>query len=288
MEFHVIRQPIRRAALRALAALALGGVSFMLLAATARAAPPSGAVEDALEASIARGLAWVLQQDELEVGDLYALQQLQRVPAQARVRAELAARAGSLGPFEGLVRPGTLAARPKEWDGLKGQRYAPIATWLYHASNAPAVPTPEPVLKELLAGSHSEYLLAHQYLALRILSERGVITGPGLAARLEQLLRDIEGEQRAEAGFSDLFAERQALLLSGGRVPPDTLRWIARILVAQEDDGHWRVPRHPYPTTLNETHTTLVSLWALDAYARILATRSAAPPTPTPIRATTP
>ena len=98
--------------------------------------------------------------------------------------------------------------------------------------------------------------------------------------RIESLLQDIEGEQRAESGFSVLFAEREALLLSGGRVADETRRWIARILSAQESDGRWRVPPHPYPTTLNELHTTLVSLWALDEYSRILAARRPAKPSP--------
>ena len=135
-------------------------------------------------------------------------------------------------------------------------------------------------MAQLLKAQHAEYLLAHQYLALRILRERGVLSGPGLEARMESLLADIEGEQRAESGFSDLFAEREALLLSGGRVADETRLWIARILAAQEEDGRWRVPRHPYPTTLNELHTTLVSLWALDEYSRILAARRAATSAP--------
>ena len=72
-----------------------------------------------------------------------------------------------------------------------------------------------------------------------------------------------------------VFPLSGVLLLSGGRVAKETRRWIARILSAQEPDGRWRVPPHPYPTTLNELHTTLVSLWALDEYSQILAARGA-------------
>lgn len=298
MEENVIRLLPRMSILAApllslallVAAAAAAAETTATATATAPVAPPAAsvpsldkAIEKSIEMSIDKGLAWVLEQDVLEVGDLHALQQLDRAPARRRVEAELQQRAGALGPFEGLVRPGALAAKPPEWAALKGQRYERLATWLYHAANAPSIPTPEGVIAQLLRGQHGEYLLAHQYLVLRILRERGVLSGPGIETYMEGLLRDIEAEQRAEIGFSDLFAERQALLLSGGRVAEETSGWMARILAAQESDGRWRVPPHPYPTTLNELHTTLVSLWALDQYARILRmpmTRNAEPGAP--------
>jgi hypothetical protein len=278
--------------IRALAAAALLGLAGLVVSAPGLVAAEVGRDRD-VNAAVERGLAWVLQQEALEVGDLYALQQLERPAALRRAQAEIARRAGNLGPFEGLVAPGALAPKPAEWATLKGQRYERLATWLYHAANAPGIPVPESVVAEVLKGQHAEYLLAHQYLVLRILEERGILTGPGFASHQQRLLQDIEGEQRHESAFTDLFAERQALLLSADRVSEETPLWIDRILAAQEPDGRWRVPPHPYPTKINELHSTLVSLWALDEYARILAARSshgmlAAPRPPGPTRSAPP
>jgi hypothetical protein len=231
-----------------------------------------------IEAAIDRGLTWLFAQDDLSVGDLFGLQRIERPAAQEHAAAEIARRAGTLGPFEGLVRPGALAREPREdWASLEGHRYEPMARWIYHAANAPGVPTPEGIVKQLLDDPHGEYLLAHQYLALRVLSERGVVSGPGVEARLGALLSALEAEQLTETAFSDLFAERLALLLWGGRAPAQTPRWIQLILDAQETDGRWRVPAHPYPTTLDEKHATVVSLWALDEQARRLAAAASTP-----------
>lgn len=223
--------------------------------------------EPSLRESIRAGMNWALGQRSFQPGDLWVLSQIDDARASHRARQTIERYQGRLGPFEGLLRSGFDGGEPpEEWSRLEGNPYARIGVWLFHAGNYPARRPPEAVVEELMEGRYSDYLLAHQYVALRILFDRGAVTGERVEAALADLLDRMEAEQREDEVFSDLHAERVALLLHGGRRPQALSAWIARILDHQEKDGRWETPPHPYPTRIEDLHTTLLCLWALDQY----------------------
>jgi hypothetical protein len=221
-------------------------------------------------AALRGGIAWAWTQQPFNTGDLWLMSKLDDADLRRRVRATCLEHAGELGPFEGLVRPGVVGREmPAEWSRLSVNPYSRIGVWLFWAANAPGRAPPPAVCDELLTGEYSDYLLTHQYLTLRLLNDRHTLTGPRIRARLARLVTKIEQEQDADSLFSDLFAERAALLLSAGRVTPRARRWVETILACQEPDHRWRVRPHPYPTQINDLHTTLLCLWTLDQYRRI-------------------
>ena len=61
--------------------------------------------------------------------------------------------------------------------------------------------------------------------------------------REAELLRRIAEEQAGDPGFTDLFAERAAiLLLYAGPDEGAARRWIDTIVGAQRPEGHWQDP----------------------------------------------
>ena len=158
---------------------------------------------------------------------------------------------------------------PAEWERLSGNPYSRIGVWLYFAASAPRRTPPAPILDELLTPGYHDYLCTHQYLALRILRDRGAISGARVRHALACALDSIEAEQERDTRFSDLYVERVAILLLGGRTGPHLHEWIGKILAEQAPDHRWMVRSHDFPTVINDLHTTLLSLWTLDQYRRL-------------------
>jgi hypothetical protein len=223
-----------------------------------------------VEHSLQSGIDWAMRQQPFETGDLWLFSMIQEPATQEMVQATYKKYRGHLGPFEGLLRPGAPSGEmPAQWERLRRNPYSRIGVWLYFAASAPKRGPPPEVLEELLAGEYRDYLSTHQYLALRILTDRRAISGARVRRALEHVLDSIETEQAQDSIFSDLYVERVAILLYGGRAGPRVHEWIVRILAEQAPDHRWTVRQHDFPTLINDLHTSLLSLWSLDQYRRL-------------------
>lgn len=87
------------------------------------------------------------------------------------------------------------------------------------------------------------YVLTHQFLVLEWAPAAGLALPAQVAARRADLLERIAAEQRGDAQFSDLFAERAAILLAFARpAEAEAARWVDVIVAARPADGRWTSP----------------------------------------------
>lgn len=95
-------------------------------------------------------------------------------------------------------------------------------------------------IRDFLAHPESGYVLTHQFLVLEWAKDVGLELPESLRAKRSMLLKGIAAEQASDPEFSDLYAERVALLLAFGTVPLATAAgWIDTILAAQTPEGRW-------------------------------------------------
>lgn len=250
----------------------MGAAALLLASLTGRAEPRVQDDATATETARRAGIAWSVRKPPREAGDLWMLSMLDDPSAQAIVR-EASERPGlPPDPYAGLYTPGADGGElPKAWARLGRNAYGRMAGWLHAAANAPGRTPPAGLVESLVTERNADYVRTHQYLTLRLLRDRGCAGGLLVEAALERLLDEIEAEQRSDPWFSDLAAERIAVLLFGGRSVPEMPAWIGLLVDAQEPDGRWRVVPHPYPVGVSDGHATLVTLWALDQWRRLVA-----------------
>ena len=129
-------------------------------------------------------------------------------------------------------------------------------------------------LEDFLSTQESSYVLTHQFLVLVWAEQMGLELPKQLTDRKEDLLKQILREQQKDHSFSDLYAERTALLLHYDKPSArDVEKWIDTILAAQLKDGRWWT----YPALIDydgettllkplQQHSTVLSLWALQSY----------------------
>ena len=150
----------------------------------------------------------------------------------------------------------------------------PLPEFLGHgimrlATDASA-PTGQPTARALefidafTATPATGYVLTHQFLVLEWARHVGVAMPDQVWERRGGLLERIAAEQAVDHQFSDLFAERAAILLAFSA--PDSReadRWIDLIAAAQTGDGRWTSPRslitydgQQAPTNHPWVHTT--------------------------------
>lgn len=96
-------------------------------------------------------------------------------------------------------------------------------------------------IKSFLSAKGEGYVLTHQLSVIIWSQERGLKLPPKVVNQKKRLLQEIADEQRSwDKGFSDLYAERTALLLMYGKPSPEeAMDWIETILDAQEVGGYW-------------------------------------------------
>ena len=126
------------------------------------------------------------------------------------------------------------------------------------------MPRPEAVAPALLSTTSQGYALTHQDLALLYMQKNGCLS-TSEQETLEQAARAIAAEQSRDDEFSDLWAERIAMLLYGDHRELVKRSWIERLIAEQAPSGAWSDPhfaRRIYPERENP-HTTVLAVWAL-------------------------
>jgi hypothetical protein len=128
---------------------------------------------------------------------------------------------------------------------------------------------PEVVAKTMFSETSEGYVLTHQYLALQFMKRGGCLDPVGEQA-LRRAAERIAAEEERSEEFSDLFAERAAVLLYGDDRQLVEPFWIDAILASQEPSGAWSdeaFASRVYATAENP-HTTALAFWALAEYSR--------------------
>ena len=120
----------------------------------------------------------------------------------------------------------------------------------------------------------SGYILTHQFFVLIWAEEMGLELPRKLQDRKNIILGRILKEQYKAESFSDLYAERAAILLHWANLKPkDVAEWINKIVNAQTENGKW--PAYSFilfydgQSAVVEppvSHTAVLSLWALQSY----------------------
>jgi hypothetical protein len=131
------------------------------------------------------------------------------------------------------------------------------------------LPRPDAISRIVLSTTLSGYDLTHQFLALQYMKQNGCLS-PSDEKTLALAARAIADEQQRDAEFSDLWAERLAVLLYGDYRRLVEPSWIETLIAKQEPSGAWSDPSFPrrYYKTPENPHTTVLAIWALAEYSR--------------------
>lgn len=117
---------------------------------------------------------------------------------------------------------------------------------LQRFANYVSAPVAQPTFRarrfivQFISEAGAGYVLTHQILVIEWAREQGLKLPASVEDRKQQLLNALEREQDADPKFSDLYAERAAVLIMYGDPAPEKMAaWIAVIVDAQKDDGSW-------------------------------------------------
>jgi hypothetical protein len=224
-----------------------------------------------VDRAVRLGIAAVLREEHLQVSDIWNLNKfLERYPHDAladfvRKQAEAT---GDM-PFIALIRDTPPIHLPEN-----------PGRGLFRFGNLLSAPFGVPeerriaFLREFLTKDEDGYILTHQLLALEWAKEKHVSLPDELACIRDGFLTRMAAEQARDDVFSDLFAERVALLLVYASPNiRDAEPWIQAILDAQQPDGTWGVLNwtasydgHTIPVTGTRMHTATLALLALGAF----------------------
>lgn len=138
--------------------------------------------------------------------------------------------------------------------------------WLIEALRCSSVASSRLFQDELVREIYTGYDLTHQYIALTYLERLScddALAAPLTPLRDSVAVRIQQEDAYALHRFSDLSAERAAVLLWGGHGSLVSREWIDTISRNQSEDGGWK--NAPEDTRANP-HTTALALWALVQY----------------------
>ncbi|NQV32543.1 MAG: hypothetical protein HQ515_07605, partial [Phycisphaeraceae bacterium] len=98
------------------------------------------------------------------------------------------------------------------------------------------------LINDFMAIHSSGYILTHQLLLLQWAEQIGFELPKHMALKKQDLLERILQEQLENHPFSDLYAERVAILLYfGHQDPSNAANWVQAIVNAQLQDGNWGI-----------------------------------------------
>jgi hypothetical protein len=174
----------------------------------------------------------------MEIGEAWMIQQLAAERADPPLRDLAAATEQRLAGHRAarLLRPDAAALDlPQD----PGRGIARLATYIYAPAGQPA-DRAAAFIDAFTASPATGYVLTHQLLVLEWARSSGLALPAAVTARRDDLLARIAAEQAADATFSDLFAERAAILLAFAEPPgAEADRWMEVIAAAAPADGRW-------------------------------------------------
>ena len=131
------------------------------------------------------------------------------------------------------------------------------------------LPRPDVVARTVLSTTSAGYEATHQLLALEYMKQNGCLS-PDEQETLGLTARAIAAEQQQDSVFSDLWAERVAVLLYGDHRELVENAWIETLIAKQDPSGAWSDPAFPrrFYKTPENPHTTVLAVWALAEHSR--------------------
>lgn len=165
------------------------------------------------------------------------------------------------------ARDETFEAFSQRWQEFagKGNVVSAMAFGVY----CDRLPRPDVVSRVVLSTTSAGYEMTHQFLALQYMKQNGCLS-PDEEKTLAVTARAIAAEQQQDSVFSDLWAERLAVLLYGDYRQLVETSWIETLIAEQEPSGAWSDPRFPrrFYKTPENPHTTALAVWALAEHSR--------------------
>ena len=214
-------------------------LALLLLAACDRGAPDPRAATATRALAAAVAALSAADAPAMEPGEAWLLQRLARArPDDAALGALMARTEQRLAGHRAarLLQPD---AAPFALPEDPGRGIVRLATYIFAPVGAPAARAAA-FIDDFTATPGVGYVLTHQWLVLEWAHGLGLGLPAAVAARRDDLLERIAAEQRADSQFSDLFAERAALLLAFGQPSAAAAGgWVEVIAAAQPADGRW-------------------------------------------------
>ncbi len=129
-------------------------------------------------------------------------------------------------------------------------------------------------ISQFLSVRESGYFLTHQFLVIIWAEETGLVLPEAISRKKNELLDQIFDEQSKDSAFSDLYAERAAILILYSD-PPLMLaeKWVKTILSARLSSGGWGEFKsdliydgEKYSVRHTPDHTRVLCLLTLKSY----------------------
>lgn len=184
------------------------------------------------------GMRLVLQEKNWNVGEVWILKEILKLDPDSQLSRFVKAKIDKLSgdPFLRIVNPkAPLVWLPKD-PGSGGKRFY---TYVLAAVGTPTARALS-YINEFLSSSANGYVLTHQFLALAWFEQTNAELSIDLKEKQRAILPRISAEQAKAESFSDLYAERVAILLHFSKPSAsDAHRWMHTMVSAYLDNGMW-------------------------------------------------
>lgn len=191
-----------------------------------------------VEKSYCSGVAAIKQEPDLTVGEVWVLNEILKSKPdetlQQIVNDKSTALAGH--PYLRLIDPNApLVKLPENSEtGLNRFCNYVLAPFGFPRERAMSF------INDFLATEETGYVLTHQFMVLIWAEQTGLELPGQVIEKKQKLLEKILQEQSTDNEFSDLYAERVAILLHfGTQKSSDAARWIQMTVNAQLQNGSW-------------------------------------------------
>ncbi len=253
-----------------------GLVLFVMLAGWAQAkdsdANPEATLHAQAEQAYTAGLADLMRVTQPRVGEVWLLQKILSSHPDEKLQNYVndMVRRLATDPFVRLIHP---AAVPPNLPEDPGKGLGRLGIYFMAPIGAPAERAVS-FIRDYLARDETGYILTHQLLVLVWAEEAGLELPAELLAMKPKLLDKIREEHLNDPTFSDLYAERAALLmLFGAPTPEEAALWTQTTIDAQQKYPNWRGLSWTYAydgaaqeVTGDPVHTQALALTILRLY----------------------
>jgi len=239
---------------------------------TATPPGPSDALRQQAEDAYAMAREAMLSTPLNESDQVWNLQRVLESTPDDQLEAHVLAQLGALegDPFELLINPEAGRSVLPEDPG------SGLFLWFNYLLASVGTPEDRAIewISNYLSAVASGYVLTHQILVIEWARQTGLEVPTTITSQLEPLLERLSAEHVADTAFSDLYAERAAvLLLYGDASPQQAATWVTIIVDSQVENGTWEggeitvsFDSETATTDAATNHTTTLSMLALRLY----------------------
>lgn len=218
------------------------------------------------------GLAAILRETKVEIDVIWVLREILKISPNEKLELFVNEKTASIAKHSSLrlIDPNASYNNLSENPGSGITRYSSYLKAPFGKPEERAIS----FLSDFTGTEESGYILTHQFFVLLWADEMGLKFPQSLRDRKKVVLERILKEQQQAKSFSDLYAERAAILLHWTNPErKDADAWINKIIGTQAKDGNW--PTYPFilfydgqsaVITPPVSHTTVLSLFAIQAY----------------------